>query len=162
MSASSMDWERMLLALATPTTAPRKIKLGLEKNPRGPFVCCYCCCTPRDRILSTQTFFGTHLHLILSTQTFSSNSSSPDSYYKLFLATPLHLILTTQTLSSNPSATNSCTTAQMQSSKEFVLPLQSRTPGKAYPAARLYILSLIHIWRCRRIERCRSRWSPYH
>ena len=24
------------------------------------------------------------------------------------------------------------------------------------------ILSLIHIWRCRRIERCRSRWSPYH
>ena len=28
----------------------------------------------------------------------------------------------------------------MQSSKEFVRPLQSRTPGKAYPAARLYIL----------------------
>ena len=26
----------------------------------------------------------------------------------------------------------------------------------------LYKLSLIHIWRCRRIERCRSRWSPYH
>ena len=25
-----------------------------------------------------------------------------------------------------------------------------------------FILSLIHIWRCRRIERCRSRWSPYH
>ena len=25
-----------------------------------------------------------------------------------------------------------------------------------------YDLSLIHIWRCRRIERCRSRWSPYH
>ena len=24
------------------------------------------------------------------------------------------------------------------------------------------LLSLIHIWRCRRIERCRSRWSPYH
>ena len=23
-------------------------------------------------------------------------------------------------------------------------------------------LSLIHIWRCRRIERCRSRWWPYH
>ena len=23
-------------------------------------------------------------------------------------------------------------------------------------------LSLIHIRRCRRIERCRSRWSPYH
>ena len=26
----------------------------------------------------------------------------------------------------------------------------------------LTFLSLIHIWRCRRIERCRSRWSPYH
>ena len=25
-----------------------------------------------------------------------------------------------------------------------------------------WYLSLIHIWRCRRIERCRSRWSPYH
>ena len=25
-----------------------------------------------------------------------------------------------------------------------------------------WTLSLIHIWRCRRIERCRSRWSPYH
>ena len=28
--------------------------------------------------------------------------------------------------------------------------------------AKHYYLSLIHIWRCRRIERCRSRWSPYH
>eukprot|EP00826_Nyctotherus_ovalis_P007306 TRINITY_DN11811_c0_g1_i3.p1 TRINITY_DN11811_c0_g1~~TRINITY_DN11811_c0_g1_i3.p1 ORF type:complete len:175 (-),score=40.22 TRINITY_DN11811_c0_g1_i3:13-537(-) len=26
----------------------------------------------------------------------------------------------------------------------------------------LRCLSLIHICRCRRIERCRSRWSPYH
>ena len=24
------------------------------------------------------------------------------------------------------------------------------------------VLSLIHIWRCRRLLRCRSRWSPYH
>ena len=23
-------------------------------------------------------------------------------------------------------------------------------------------LSLIHIWRCRRLDACRSRWSPYH
>ena len=23
-------------------------------------------------------------------------------------------------------------------------------------------LSLIHIWRCRRLPQCRSRWSPYH
>ena len=26
----------------------------------------------------------------------------------------------------------------------------------------LLLLSLIHIWRCRRTLRCRSRWSPYH
>ena len=38
----------------------------------------------------------------------------------------------------------------------------------AVGAGRLHIgnaapmLSLIHICRCRRIERCRSRWSPYH
>ena len=24
------------------------------------------------------------------------------------------------------------------------------------------VLSLIHIWRCRRYSLCRSRWSPYH
>ena len=28
--------------------------------------------------------------------------------------------------------------------------------------SKVFVLSLIHIWRCRRIERCRSRWSPYH
>ena len=27
---------------------------------------------------------------------------------------------------------------------------------------RITYLSLIHIWRCRRRLRCRSRWSPYH
>ena len=26
----------------------------------------------------------------------------------------------------------------------------------------VWILSLIHIWRCRRSTLCRSRWSPYH
>ena len=26
----------------------------------------------------------------------------------------------------------------------------------------LSLLSLIHIWRCRRDPQCRSRWSPYH
>ena len=31
--------------------------------------------------------------------------------------------------------------------------------GKAFY---LPILSLIHIWRCRRSTLCRSRWSPYH
>ena len=61
-------------------------------------------CTPRDRILSTQTF--------------SSNPSAPNPYYtnvfsqslwtwfllhKLFLATALHLILSTQTFSWNSS-----------------------------------------------------------
>ena len=39
--------------------------------------------------------------------------------------------------------------------EEFVLVL----PETSYKGA---MLSLIHICRCRRIERCRSRWSPYH
>ena len=26
----------------------------------------------------------------------------------------------------------------------------------------VHLLSLIHIWRCRRYSLCRSRWSPYH
>ena len=26
----------------------------------------------------------------------------------------------------------------------------------------VFMLSLIHIWRCRRYSLCRSRWSPYH
>ena len=26
----------------------------------------------------------------------------------------------------------------------------------------VHVLSLIHIWRCRRDVLCRSRWSPYH
>ena len=34
-------------------------------------------------------------------------------------------------------------------------PAFTDVPADAY-------LSLIHICRCRRIERCRSRWSPYH
>ena len=37
--------------------------------------------------------------------------------------------------------------------------LQGFAPGPSYCTV---YLSLIHIWRCRRIERCRSRWSPYH
>ena len=39
------------------------------------------------------------------------------------------------------------------------------TPGKHRQRNRKsisLILSLIHIWRCRRSYACRSRWSPYH
>ena len=48
-----------------------------------------------------------------------------------------------------------------------VLLLLVVTPIRKMPKALLILngklrLSLIHIWRCRRIERCRSRWSPYH
>ena len=37
--------------------------------------------------------------------------------------------------------------------------IRSQRGGDSAAVARL---SLIHICRCRRIERCRSRWSPYH
>ena len=42
---------------------------------------------------------------------------------------------------------------------------RSALPCSVHGYARVHTsiyLSLIHIWRCRRIERCRSRWSPYH
>eukprot|EP00826_Nyctotherus_ovalis_P034414 TRINITY_DN2868_c0_g2_i4.p1 TRINITY_DN2868_c0_g2~~TRINITY_DN2868_c0_g2_i4.p1 ORF type:complete len:250 (-),score=40.36 TRINITY_DN2868_c0_g2_i4:15-764(-) len=39
----------------------------------------------------------------------------------------------------------------------------SKGPAHTQPISqKLLSLSLIHICRCRRIERCRSRWSPYH
>eukprot|EP00826_Nyctotherus_ovalis_P033997 TRINITY_DN2783_c0_g1_i7.p1 TRINITY_DN2783_c0_g1~~TRINITY_DN2783_c0_g1_i7.p1 ORF type:complete len:119 (+),score=10.76 TRINITY_DN2783_c0_g1_i7:297-653(+) len=37
-----------------------------------------------------------------------------------------------------------------------------QTFGISYHYSQHLNLSLIHICRCRRIERCRSRWSPYH
>ena len=40
--------------------------------------------------------------------------------------------------------------------------LEIPKPFKRYQLGTVWRLSLIHIWRCRRIERCRSRWSPYH
>eukprot|EP00826_Nyctotherus_ovalis_P021462 TRINITY_DN16931_c0_g1_i1.p2 TRINITY_DN16931_c0_g1~~TRINITY_DN16931_c0_g1_i1.p2 ORF type:complete len:110 (+),score=46.46 TRINITY_DN16931_c0_g1_i1:415-744(+) len=41
---------------------------------------------------------------------------------------------------------------------------EGKTSAKkeANPCTLRCYLSLIHICRCRRIERCRSRWSPYH
>ena len=45
----------------------------------------------------------------------------------------------------------------------LVNPATSAAGERSFSSARrLKTLSLIHIWRCRRIERCRSRWSPYH
>ena len=44
-------------------------------------------------------------------------------------------------------------------------PLQNSYPkicSLHYFFVPLWYLSLIHIWRCRRLLTCRSRWSPYH
>ena len=46
--------------------------------------------------------------------------------------------------------------------KSRVIILKVVFKDKNTHANRPLSLSLIHIWRCRRIERCRSRWSPYH
>ena len=50
--------------------------------------------------------------------------------------------------------------------------LRTPCPGLAFPYSFSFLmtlgskilsaLSLIHIWRCRRVWGCRSRWSPYH
>ena len=108
-----------------PTTTPRRFKKALTAISRGRLL--RCCCVAlllhpsRPHSIYTN-FFGTPLHLILSTQNFSSNSLAPDSYYtnfflqplciwfylhKRFLATSLHLTLTTQTFSSNSSSPDS-------------------------------------------------------
>ena len=47
-------------------------------------------------------------------------------------------------------------------SKILKLKTSLKPRNKKSASATVYYLSLIHIWRCRRIERCRSRWSPYH
>ena len=44
----------------------------------------------------------------------------------------------------------------------IVLPFPSCVAKTMFVRQSDCLLSLIHIWRCRRIERCRSRWSPYH
>ena len=40
--------------------------------------------------------------------------------------------------------------------------VNKRLRGVSALARPFQILSLIHIWRCRRSTLCRSRWSPYH
>ena len=47
----------------------------------------------------------------------------------------------------------------LKSALKVTHPLSKNADFDRFP---LITLSLIHIWRCRRIERCRSRWSPYH
>ena len=37
-----------------------------------------------------------------------------------------------------------------------------KTRPRTHAHTHTHTLSLIHIWRCRRLLRCRSRWSPYH
>ena len=62
----------------------------------------------------------------------------------------------------------SCKYWVMQSICSRLLPcrlartVQNMCWGQSRTQQKFLNLSLIHIWRCRRIERCRSRWSPYH
>ena len=44
----------------------------------------------------------------------------------------------------------------------FISAQLSTDAVSALRKVRVLILSLIHIWRCRRASMCRSRWSPYH
>ena len=46
--------------------------------------------------------------------------------------------------------------------RDWGLILRTKLPSLPWHCWLDHMLSLIHIWRCRRIERCRSRWSPYH
>ena len=44
----------------------------------------------------------------------------------------------------------------------FFFPILSIFMKKKVFSSAAILLSLIHIWRCRRLLTCRSRWSPYH
>eukprot|EP00826_Nyctotherus_ovalis_P024582 TRINITY_DN18994_c0_g1_i1.p1 TRINITY_DN18994_c0_g1~~TRINITY_DN18994_c0_g1_i1.p1 ORF type:complete len:153 (+),score=13.13 TRINITY_DN18994_c0_g1_i1:118-576(+) len=52
----------------------------------------------------------------------------------------------------------------IKGNKKFALQSQYRTTyiEHALNLKEVYVLSLIHICRCRRYAVCRSRWSPYH
>ena len=59
-----------------------------------------------------------------------------------------------------------CINAYCSLIKQKISPLSGMNWKKPSTAASSctweQLLSLIHIWRCRRRLRCRSRWSPYH
>ena len=57
------------------------------------------------------------------------------------------------TMSNNPTKFTSTQKQDFNTAKNYATSGQIKTDIN---------LSLIHIRRCRRIERCRSRWSPYH
>ena len=107
------------MALATPTTTPRKTKMALKRDWRGRLWLLLCCVAPLQtpfylhklflatletpfylhklflatrlaRILSTQTFLATPLHPMLSRQTFARNSCTPDCIYTNFCSQLLY------------------------------------------------------------------------
>eukprot|EP00826_Nyctotherus_ovalis_P059774 TRINITY_DN8342_c0_g1_i5.p2 TRINITY_DN8342_c0_g1~~TRINITY_DN8342_c0_g1_i5.p2 ORF type:complete len:187 (+),score=0.94 TRINITY_DN8342_c0_g1_i5:238-798(+) len=98
-------------------------------------------------------------------------------------ATPLDMIVSNKV--ANPCKVNSNAPLNKQTTSHnfiTILPLSSQSryqpsvhtqspAGRHLPIHKVVLariggavktLSLIHICRCRRIERCRSRWSPYH
>ena len=50
----------------------------------------------------------------------------------------------------------------MKTNDQILIIFGTNIPDTTCHQMTVQFLSLIHIWRCRRIERCRSRWSPYH
>ena len=126
------------LALATPTTTPRKIKMPLRRVPGHRWLrcccCCCCCCTPRDPILSTQTFSFTPRDPILSTQTFSFTPRNPILSTQTFSFNPRNPILSTQTFSRNQATKHSEPNPwQSLSSREALYLTQSRLGQIANP-----------------------------
>ena len=72
---------------------------------------------------------------------------------------------TATTAPSPQSVIDRPTTQQYQASRvlhSLLLFLSHSAIRHSTQAPSLLLLSLIHIWRCRRLVECRSRWSPYH
>ena len=145
------------MALATPTTTPRKIKLPLRSISRRRLLCCCCVAPLETRFYLHKLFLSPletrfYLHKLflapLETRFYLHKQflaiSETDSIYTNFFSHPSrpHSIYTNFfSLSLGPSIHDLNQIdfvhyyhAIKQSS------IQSQTPGKAYPAARLSIL----------------------
>ena len=111
-------------------------------------------CTSGLRSGATITLFFNFLFSSFSTSPPNQSFSFFSSYFFFFFnfsSRSLFFFLAVQNSSIGDLVTDWLTNS-----------LTNRTLLIDIQKAILLTLSLIHIWRCRRIERCRSRWSPYH
>ena len=102
-------------------------------------------------VSSKKALFGPHSSRVISFDLFMVNVLNVDSIFWEDIYLPINFFysLTTQ---------KGIGFAEVFATEETIF---GRT-GRRMNAGQYQMLSLIHIWRCRRSTLCRSRWSPYH